>query len=318
MIEPPATDPFDAWIELWPDAAQYMVFAKVGERFQSWEMGTPEFDRAVKDWVRFWAEYMVAKGKLPDQVALLLVDEPREPFQDELILAWSKPIRQAATGVRIWEDVNHIDMSHADPEMVDSLHVLSPHYGAFLRGNPAYRDYFLAKRDQGIALEFYAGNHRDSDPYFGRLMAWSCWRFGAEGFYTWSLTDTGGATSSWNEYLAFKSSFAPLFIARDSITAGKHLVATREGIQDYEYFAMLDQAVREATAAAKSGPEIEEARRLLDTLPLSVLTAGGHETLHDGPLGGHHWLNDKIDRTCLLYTSPSPRDGLLSRMPSSA
>ena len=24
------------------------------------------------------------------------------------------------------------------------------------------------------------------------------------------------------------------------------------------------------------------------------------------------------DETCLLYTSPSPRDGLLSRMPSSA
>ena len=26
----------------------------------------------------------------------------------------------------------------------------------------------------------------------------------------------------------------------------------------------------------------------------------------------------KLDNTCLLYTSPSPRDGLLSRMPSSA
>ena len=25
-----------------------------------------------------------------------------------------------------------------------------------------------------------------------------------------------------------------------------------------------------------------------------------------------------LDKTCLLYTSPSPRDGLLSRMPSSA
>ena len=36
--------------------------------------------------------------------------------------------------------------------------------------------------------------------------------------------------------------------------------------------------------------------------------------------GGFHMLGtgrDKID-TCLLYTSPSPRDGLLSRMPSSA
>mgnify|MGYP003686975111 CR=1 FL=1 len=26
----------------------------------------------------------------------------------------------------------------------------------------------------------------------------------------------------------------------------------------------------------------------------------------------------ELDKTCLLYTSPSPRDGLLSRMPSSA
>ena len=29
-------------------------------------------------------------------------------------------------------------------------------------------------------------------------------------------------------------------------------------------------------------------------------------------------LNGKENHTCLLYTSPSPRDGLLSRMPSSA
>ena len=29
-------------------------------------------------------------------------------------------------------------------------------------------------------------------------------------------------------------------------------------------------------------------------------------------------VNVELTRTCLLYTSPSPRDGLLSRMPSSA
>ena len=29
-------------------------------------------------------------------------------------------------------------------------------------------------------------------------------------------------------------------------------------------------------------------------------------------------INQLIDLICLLYTSPSPRDGLLSRMPSSA
>ena len=29
-------------------------------------------------------------------------------------------------------------------------------------------------------------------------------------------------------------------------------------------------------------------------------------------------MTDALMRDCLLYTSPSPRDGLLSRMPSSA
>ena len=29
-------------------------------------------------------------------------------------------------------------------------------------------------------------------------------------------------------------------------------------------------------------------------------------------------VKDEYDNDCLLYTSPSPRDGLLSRMPSSA
>eukprot|EP01016_Furgasonia_blochmanni_P047847 TRINITY_DN7068_c0_g1_i5.p1 TRINITY_DN7068_c0_g1~~TRINITY_DN7068_c0_g1_i5.p1 ORF type:complete len:102 (-),score=7.86 TRINITY_DN7068_c0_g1_i5:34-339(-) len=33
---------------------------------------------------------------------------------------------------------------------------------------------------------------------------------------------------------------------------------------------------------------------------------------------GSRWASDPSFDTCLLYTSPSPRDGLLSRMPSSA
>ena len=36
--------------------------------------------------------------------------------------------------------------------------------------------------------------------------------------------------------------------------------------------------------------------------------------------GLHHLVNEILDNSidCLLYTSPSPRDGLLARMPSSA
>ena len=35
-------------------------------------------------------------------------------------------------------------------------------------------------------------------------------------------------------------------------------------------------------------------------------------------LGGRRIIKKIIYNVCLLYTSPSPRDGLLSRMPSSA
>ena len=33
---------------------------------------------------------------------------------------------------------------------------------------------------------------------------------------------------------------------------------------------------------------------------------------------GARWIFTRLPSPCLLYTSPSPRDGLLSRMPSSA
>ena len=37
-----------------------------------------------------------------------------------------------------------------------------------------------------------------------------------------------------------------------------------------------------------------------------------------GPEGEEHGGETRPSCSCLLYTSPSPRDGLLSRMPSSA
>ena len=45
-----------------------------------------------------------------------------------------------------------------------------------------------------------------------------------------------------------------------------------------------------------------------------------HKTKHKNPLCGDEMEISLVvkDDVCLLYTSPSPRDGLLSRMPSSA
>ena len=62
---------------------------------------------------------------------------------------------------------------------------------------------------------------------------------------------------------------------------------------------MLDRAVRKASDRGRTGPEVEEARRLLESLPARVCDAAGHGGEIDSgqPLGGFHWLNEKVDRT---------------------
>ena len=61
--------------------------------------------------------------------------------------------------------------------------------------------------------------------------------------------------------------------------------------------------------------ELIKAIRTTENLSFPVFDRDADQTIRDADnLGPKH----KIIIICLLYTSPSPRDGLLSRMPSSA
>ena len=74
------------------------------------------------------------------------------------------------------------------------------------------------------------------------------------------------------------------------------------------------------------GPKsFEDARRCIHEgaaadLGCTMLSTNKYETLNDDGTLGYEKLSHLIALRygCLLYTSPSPRDGLLSRMPSSA
>ena len=272
MAAPPDTANFDAWRQLWPDARQYCVFAAVGGKLEQWDMGTPEFNRAVGDWAKFWAQYMRDAGLNPAQLKVLLVDEPYENKMDAVITAWAKAIHASGAGIRVWEDPTYRDMADATPEMLAECDVLCPNRKLFYEGGEAYRALFAEQRAKGKALDFYScnGPMRLLDPYsYCRLQAWDCWRYGAESTHFWAFADGAGG-SSWNEYPQPRAAYTPLFIDAETVVAGKHLEAMREGVEDYEYLVLLDRAVKDRKGDADDREDIKE---LLRELPGRVCAA---------------------------------------------
>ena len=96
-----------------------------------------------------------------------------------------------------------------------------------------------------------------------------------------------------------KSGIAELAVQLKS--AGVELLSTGG-----TYKKLHDAGLEVTEVSAHTGsPEIMDGR--VKTL---------HPKIHGGILG-RRGVDDEV-MACLLYTSPSPRDGLLSRMPSSA
>ncbi len=266
MATPPDTAPFDEWVDRWQDARRYQIFAAVGDTFDRWNRGTPEFHTAVKAWAAFWGAHARKRGIDRSRMAWLLVDEPHGGEADERIVSWARAIREANAGIRIWEDPCHLNMAEANQEMIGLSDVLCANRPRFLQQGPTYWDYFEEQRTKGKTLELYscAGPVRVLDPYrYYRLQAWDCWKFKATASYFWAF-GASGEGSSWNEYAVGGRDFCPHFLDTNSVTPGKHMEAAREGIEDYEYLVMLRNAVARAEQRGKEGDALNKARSLLN------------------------------------------------------
>jgi hypothetical protein len=265
MTEPPADGEFREWIRRWPDARNYFVFSAVGESYAGIPMGTPPFRRAVGEWIRWWSARLLEWGIGPERLGLLLVDEPRAPEHDRVIIEWARAIREAEPRVMIWEDPIWTDPSKGAPEMFRLCHVLCPNLPMWLDGGPGFAAFYLKEKAEGRRLWLYScsGPGKLLDPYaYHRLQAWFAWKHGAQGEGFWAFGDSNGA-SSWNEYLATVGAYTPLFLDRHTVTPGKHMEAVREGVEDFEYLRMLDARVREIEARGGKPEGLAEAKRLL-------------------------------------------------------
>jgi hypothetical protein len=282
------TRAFDNWIEQWPRADVYHVFLAVADHsgainrsFGGAKIGSPEFERRVGTWISAWVRHLRSKGITPDRLRLLIHDEPHEGSNIGPLLAWARAIRRAEPDVIIWEDPTYRDPQAAPAELFNVCSVLCPNRPMWLTQGKPFARFYRDQQARGRVLQFYScsGPAKLLDPYsYYRLQAWHCWHVGATGSFFWAFGDNSGA-SSWNEYFAKAGPYTPLFLDARTVTAGKHMEAIRESVEDYEYFVMLTSAVERAKTAGRSNDAVRQAEDLLESASSEVVFAPGANRL---------------------------------------
>ena len=266
MTEPPSPENFEKWISRWPGARNYYVFAALRDRFAGFDVGTPECDRAVANWINWWVDKLKGWGIRPSQLGLLLVDETHSHKQDDVIIAYAKAIRQAQPEVVIWEDPTWREPWNARPELFESCDVLCPNLPMWIDKGQAFANFYVRQRKAGRELWFYScsGPGKLLDPYsYHRMQHWFCWKYDAKGSCFWAFGDSN-RSSSWNEYLSQRGAYTPMFLDAISVTPGKHMEAIREGMEDYEYLRMLRDRIVEVEKAGRADKDaIAAAKELL-------------------------------------------------------
>lgn len=269
MIATPSTSNFDAWVNLWQGARTYFVC--LGPMFHGQQLPCADgavFRAKIQAWCDFWAGHAISLGVDPSQIVLHIWDEPSTDDQADCTRLYAEAINGTNTGLRVME--NHTffrewhQQSQAIRDMLDTCDVLMPGRDDWILSpsdpndpnDPivAMRTYYQGRLAQGAELGLYDSMYAVMllDPYkYYRLQGWSAIRHNLRYIGGWCYTHVGGATeypwqtwqNSWNEYEMRYGNFSPLFIDLASADPSRHLMALRDGIQDYEYFVLLDQAI---------------------------------------------------------------------------
>ncbi|MBI3920821.1 MAG: hypothetical protein HY318_05325 [Armatimonadetes bacterium] len=266
----------DDWISRWKGARRFLIFLNAQPEFAGAKMGTPTFEARVALWTSAIGQHVNGLGVRPEQLGLLIYDEPNNEDQAAIIRGWADAIHRGGSGILVWEDPHFQEpQSESFHNTLAACDVVCPIVGLYLtHDEPKRQVYRDLTRNSNRKLWFYnaSGPVRALDPYaYYRLQHWLCFREGAEGSCFWAFGDAGGG-SSWNERSADRGSgYAPQYLTKDTVTDSKHIMALVEGVQDYEYLSMLRDRVQELEGKGIRTPTLAAARALLADAPKQVL-----------------------------------------------
>ena len=257
---------FDQWVALWPGAKNYFVFPVVGTSFAGAKMGTPEFNARMGSWAKVLSAHMRELDLQPQQLGICLVDEPHTDAQDATIAAWANAIKAAAPDLTIFEDPAAARLGvKKNQDSITPVDIICPTLSAYFDGGRPLQKYFQQLRAQGKQQWFYqcTGPVRLYDPQlYYRYQAWNAFAEGATGQGFWSFSDTSHAPSSFSEYGTARINYAPVFFDDDTVYDSVHWDAVREGMEDYEELAMLQDAINASNNTAwkqQAGQTLDDA-----------------------------------------------------------
>lgn len=258
---------WDAWVKRWEGARNYCVFLNVGNSFDGEPNGTRRFDAKVGLWMTAWVRHIERQGLKPEQLVILLIDEPENQTQADVSVAWANAIRAANLGVMLFVDPFYADPQKGDPELFATHDILCLHTPMLLKQGEPFRTFYQRQKEAGKTLWLYSANWPAKllDPIiYHRAQAWLAFQIGAEGSFYWAFGCGGGIGNSWRAYAQPTEEHSPYFVGPTSVMEGKHSEAVREGVQDYEYLCMLRDQAEKVRASDSDVEWLKRADALLD------------------------------------------------------
>jgi hypothetical protein len=280
MIDEPDFSEFDSWLELWPGAKVYHIYCGVRNEETTFSGFKPEdkrFQNAVASWARAWDKHITKKNLQPGQVQMHFLDEPKTPKDYQVLGQWVEAFKRGSKRIDVFNTPEALDkndnMNHARNALkwVDVVCPTFKHYRAYdVAIKKYFQDYIKSRKELWLYMCF--GPSRHFDPSYFRLQPWYCYQIGAEGSCFWSYGDQR-CKNPWNEYDAYGGeSFALVYITPHDITPTKHWEALREGIEDYEYLAILHDKIESLKEKGVKNPLVEQAARVLNSTLYQIVT----------------------------------------------
>lgn len=274
---------FDAELDRFEEAKMYLlypVFEVESARLlkNGFQWLSPEWETMFTQWVQAIVNHMQGKGITKEQFAFYFVDEPSEIGMHtdrlEILLAASEIVKEIDPDILVYTDPRSAYTQETLDEMSESVDIFCPHIQEALPGSEQIQRYQEIERELWL---FQCGwqslTGRQLSPLYDfRLLNWGTWLVNGSGSGFWVYTEVDSNNSNWTDFDGRRPDSSIIYETPEELVPSKRWEAFREGVEDYEYLAMLRQTLSdvEAQCTWTQCPWARKARGFLDNVPMEI------------------------------------------------